>query len=130
MAEQIIQGADREITFTVTDSADVAIDLTTLAGYIVILYYKDDVEIQRYSREAKEGFKSLVQTDAANGIFDIKFQSEDTSKLRIGEEVFAEVKVETADVTYDDNTKHDPDTGILIAEVVKSQTEQYTDLTT
>lgn len=127
-SDKIIQGGDYEIDFTVTDSAGVAVDLTTLANYIAVLYYADGEVLQQYSRETKAGFKSLTETTPASGIFTVKLQSADTKTAR-KELVFGEVKVETVDVTYDDSTKHNPDTGIEIGTVVESQTEQYTALT-
>jgi len=130
ITDLIIQGGDYELDFVISDDAGTAIDLTTLAGYIVILYLKDknNTVLQQYSRQTKPGFKSLTETDATNGKFQVKLQSADTKTGR-EEIIFAEVKIETADVTFDDNTLHNPDTGIVVATLVQSQTEQYTDLT-
>ena len=126
----ILQGKDYELDFTITDDAGDPIDLTTLAGYICILFYKDGKLLQQYSRETKEGFKSLTQTDAPNGIFQVKLQSVDTKRARAGQDIFAEVMIETADVTYDNSTKHNGETDLIIGTIKESQSEQYTDLTT
>lgn len=124
----IIQGGDYELEITVNDSTGTVIDLTTLAGYIAVFYFADNDVLQQYSRKTKAGFKSLNESDPTNGIFTILLQSADTKTAKLGD-LFCEVKIETADITFDDSTKHNPDTGILVGTIVQSQTEQYTDLT-
>lgn len=128
MANKFVQGGDYTLQITATDEAGVVIDLTTLAGYIFIIFYSDNTVLQQYSEQTKAGFKPLIRHDETNGIFRVLLQSADTKIARV-EEIFGEVKLETVDVNFDDNTKHDPETGISLGNIVKSQSEQYTDLT-
>lgn len=124
----LVQGGDYAFNITVKDSADVVIDLTTLAGYICVVYYANGDLLQKYSEQTKAGFKALTETDGANGIFQIKLQSIDTKNARL-EEIFAEVKIETVDANYDSSTLHNPDTGISLGTIVKGITKDDSALT-
>jgi len=128
MAQDFVEGGDYLIQITAEDSAGTVIDLTTLNGYIFVIYYADGEVVQQYSRETVNGFKSLVLTDEVNGIFSVRLQSTDTTGVRF-EKIFGEVKLESPDVNFDNSIKHDPQTNIKLGQFVKSQTEQYTVLT-
>jgi len=99
MANEFIQGGDYELKITATDSVGAVIDLTSLNGYIFVIYYADGVVVTQYSKNTEAGFKPLVLTDEVNGIFSVRLQSVDTKKARL-EKIFGELKLETADTNF------------------------------
>jgi len=123
----IIQGGDYTIVITLTNSAGVAVDLTTLAGYICILFFEDGTVLQQYSEQTLAGFKSLEETTPASGIFTIRLQSADTKGAQLGD-LFAEIKTATADGNYTGN-RHDVDTKITVGTVVDGQSKDVLTLT-
>lgn len=120
----IIQGGDYPIIVTLTNSAGVAVDLTTLAGYILVLYDSEGTILQQYSEQTLAGFKTLEETTAASGIFTVRLQSIDTKTAKLGD-VFAEVKTATVDGNYTGN-RHDVDNLILVGTVVVGQSKNTT----
>ena len=123
---KIPQGSDKDIRITVKDSATQApVDLATLDEITCIIYYQqnsNDHPLQTYDLNdtSKE---PLVIVDAPNGIFKILLQSKTTKEAQIGD-IFAEVKTETDDVNFDDDTKHDVVRDILVAQIVRALTQE------
>lgn len=125
--ETVFQGEDKEITITLTSDGETPLDLNGVAGITCQLLDELEKLIQKYNTPARAEYKPIILSDPVNGQFTIKFQSADTKKTKLGK-VFLEIKIEIADVAYDENTIHNVAL-IHIINIVESNTVNETDLT-
>ncbi len=120
----IVKGADSPIKFQLkTAETGLAFDLTTLAGFIIVLYYAADGKvIEKFSQNALAGYESIIPTDLSGGIFGCNLQSATTASLECGD-IHAEIKTQSSDAAFDDSNFHSIIHGIEIGTVVDSLTK-------
>lgn len=102
----IYRGDDQEIEFKLTNELGNDINITTdIIGLLVILYYRDNSILAKYSLNAIPTYDTtnLVLTNPTLGEFIIKLQAEVTRVARL-ETVLVEVKVRYPDTDYSNNT--------------------------
>src|SRR5688572_26541520 len=111
----IYRGDDKKITLTLKDKLGVAINLTTLSGYLVILYNKlNNTVVQKYSKNVATGYKTILELDSVNGIIQVNLQSSDTSPLNVNTEIDCEIKTQKVDAAFDELTFHTLKRGVEI----------------
>ncbi len=121
----ILQAADQQIQLTVTDSSGAAYDMSSASKLIVAVYYEDGTLLQKYSKNSAAGWSVLDVTSASSGILKFKIETGDTITAPPGK-VFAEVRIQTADVSYEDGYYDLLGQGIYIGEIVQSITSTLT----
>lgn len=106
MARAIIyRGDDKKISLTLKKNG-VAIPLSSLTGYIVYLYYVGSGKVlQKYSKNALADYKTITETDVANGVFTINLERTDTETAGEGD-INAEIKTQITDNAFDLDTFH------------------------
>ena len=115
--ETILRGEDKVIHFVLSNENGTALDLTTLAGYIVILYYKEGgAVLKKYSKNTLSGYSGVVAVSDVDGTFDINLQSEDTKTANIGI-IHAELKTQVVNAGFSSSTFHTVVRGLEIGEV-------------
>jgi hypothetical protein len=125
--DSIYRGEDEIITFALL-SNDIALDLSTLAGYIVILYYKESgVVLKKYSKNTLSGYSPLTVISEIGGTFKVFLQSEDTKTANLGI-IHAEVKTQITDAGFSSSTFHSVERGIEIGEIFDSISKPITTL--
>ena len=120
----IVKGEDKKITITVKDADGVEIDLTTLNGYICVLYQVGLV-VAQYSKNVQVDFDPLTELDQGTdtGKFEVNLQSAQTSLAIANKDLFAEVKIQTAQAGFDDSTFDQIVGKIKVGTIVDSQTK-------
>lgn len=101
-------GEDIEIQFTVSDGNG-AVPLSGYDGIICIFYFASSKTVLgKYSKDVLAGYNSadFVVVDSPNGIFKIRIQSDVTRQATQFGAVHAEIKVQTQNNDYDNNTYH------------------------
>jgi hypothetical protein len=105
MADALIfKDTDTTVSITVKDDAGVAIDLTGFSG-IVVRVFQDQGDIDKFSLNAQAGFRSLVITDAVNGIFEIYLNADNLNGGTVDEWLFYEVKTQAVNANFDSSTE-------------------------
>jgi len=122
----IIKDTDNTIEITLKDQDGVAIDLSTLAGYVVEVYQKPNILFDQFSQQVQTGYRTTNETDAVNGVFEIYLNAANTSKGQVGREVFYEVKTLAVNANFDGATEEhsggEISLGNLQSSVTKGQT--------
>ncbi len=121
----IYQAADQSVTLKVKDSTGAAYDLSGASKLVVALYYLDKTILAKYSMNVGAGYKTLDMTNAATGQLALKIETVDTITAQEGK-VYAEIRAQLPDVTYEDSQYDLIGEGIYIGEVVKSITSTLT----
>lgn len=105
MADSLIfKDTDTTVEITVKDEAGVAIDLTGFSG-IVCNVFQDAGEIDKFSLNAQAGFRTLVITDAVNGVFEIYLNADNLNVGAVDEWLFYEVKTQAVNANFDSATE-------------------------
>lgn len=81
---------------------DVAVNLTDYSGIVFILYYKQNVVLEKYSRDVLAGYNNadFKVIDAPSGRFDILVQPS-ISLIAYGDELKGEIQVQKADADWE-----------------------------
>lgn len=126
--ERIIKGVDKEIEFTITDSAGVAIDPSSLIGIVIILYYNENNVLRKYSKNVKTGYGDVITGyDDVNGKVKVRLESSSTVNAKVNV-LYAEIKLQTTNNDYENNTFNDVVNGILVGAVVDGVSKNNDDL--
>jgi len=114
-------GEDKEITFRLTDSATgLPIVLSSLTGIILVLYYKDSIEVlSKYSLNALTGYETLVITDSVEGRFKIRLKRAVTKLANEGV-IHAEVLEENTNADFESSKFRTIRNGIEVGRLQKS----------
>ena len=99
----IYRGEDKKIELTILDADCVAVDLSTVAGYSIVIYQKG-IEISKYNEPAQAGFDPITVVDSLNGIVEINLQSAQTILGKVNKELFLAIKIQTVQASFDDGT--------------------------
>lgn len=120
----MIKGTDTTIKIKLKDNTGTPIDLSGLAGIVVIVYQKG-LTIDQFSLNFQSGFRSINITDGLNGEFEIYVNAENTKNAFIGKDIFIEVKTIAVDTNFDggDVTKS---TGQIKLSELKESELKYT----
>lgn len=112
-------------TFTLTEGTNPA-NLNNYTGIIVIIYNKDNNPLEKYSKQVINGFNSndYVESDATNGVFQLKMQAEDTKDWTEGA-VYAEIKTQVTSSEWSNNSYHTIASGIYLFDLKESLTSNY-----
>lgn len=122
----MIKGTDTTIKIVIKDQTGTPIDLSGLAGLVVIVYQKG-YTIDQFSLNPQIGFRFINITDGPNGEFEIYVNASQTKNAFVGKDVFYEVKTIAVDLNFDggDITKSSGE--IKLCELKESQLK-YVDL--
>lgn len=127
-SESIIKGVDKEIEFTILDSADNPINIAGLLGAVVILYYNETKKLVKYSINSKIGFEDIITGyDDVNGKLKVLLQSEITKNAEVGK-IYAELKIQTTNASYENNTFNSAVKGLFIGLITDGTTKNITSL--
>lgn len=121
----IVKDTDTTIEITLKNQAGVVIDLATLSGYVVEVFQKG-IAFDQFSKNAQAGYRTVNETDATNGVFQIYLNAANTIKGQVGREVFYEVKTLAVNANFDTSTEEHSggivSLGVLQATETKLQT--------
>lgn len=123
MSKQVInpirQGADQDITLLVKDSTGAVYDMSSAAKLVVILYYLGGTILAQYSMNSDVDWKDLDVTDFDIGKLYLKLETSETEDANPGK-IFAEIRMQTADVDYEDGYFDLIGNGIYVGEIVEA----------
>lgn len=124
----IIKGVDKEIEFTILDSNSAPINPSTVIGIVVVIYYDENNDLVKYSKNSKVGYENIITGyDDSNGKIKILLESATTKDAKRGL-IYAEVKLQTTNAAYVNNTYNEAATGIEIGRLIEGLTKNDTDL--
>lgn len=127
MATIAYRGEDLPVTLTITDGSN-PVDLATLEGYIAIFYFAESGKVlDKFSKNTIAGYGDVEETDAPNGEFECKIQSAVTAAAEEGT-VLVEVKTQTNDVEYTDNSFNTVVRDLEVCELCDAKSKDVTDL--
>jgi len=107
MADYVLyRGEDKLIEVTIKDSAGSAVDLDTLDGIQAYIVDSRKSVLVKFSLNGESGFETLTKSDAANGKYQIRLQSDRTGNARL-ETYSIETKIQRTDAAYDNSSKMD-----------------------
>jgi hypothetical protein len=126
--EFIYKGGDKKIELTISNDGE-PLDLTTLAGYIVVIYNKlNNNVVQKYSKNAATGYKDILVTNAPEGIIQVNLQVSEIANLSEGTEIDAEIKTQVTDAAFENSTFQSLVRGIEIGVIKESISKTDTSL--
>lgn len=122
----IVKDTDTTIEITLTDANGVAIDLSTLSGYVVEVFQKPNKVLDQFSKNAQAGYRSVNETDIPNGVFEIYLNASNTANGMAGRDVFYEVKTLAVNANFDSGTEEKSTKPVLLGTLEESKTQQQT----
>ena len=126
---QIKKGSDATISLTITDEqTKLALDLTTLQGYVILLYYvTGDKILAKFSKNTVAGFDTLNEIDAAAGKVEIYLDRAITEKAAVGK-IDLEVQVQEANSNFAANNFRSIGRDFEVGEIVETISKGSGDL--
>lgn len=99
-------GADGDFEVTIVDEDGAAIDLTAMFNTILILYYENETQLQKYSVLPSAGWVPMTIGGVDNNVLSFRLLSSDTTLAPKGI-VLYEVRTQATDVGATDDSKYD-----------------------
>ena len=117
-SQKIYKGSDQAIEIPLEDQDGNAINPNTdLIGLVIILYYDKGALLNKYSLNAKNNYDPITVNNASKGLVEVKLQSAVTNTAKEGL-IYAEVKAQEDNTSYQSNTFDMVDAGIEVGEIV------------
>lgn len=113
--EQIPNGQDTTILFTIQDVNGNPIDINNCPEIVVAVYQKRETVLSTY----KKTLSTVDVLDAANGQVAVYVTKKVTSKTLEGR-LYAEIAVDVTNTSYPDNKKRSIITKIIVGDIVTS----------
>lgn len=108
MAEDIIfKDTDTPVTIVIKtdEEPSVVIDLTGYTGILVRVFQDNGIDIDKFSKNAQTGFRTLDVTDAVNGEIMIYLNADNVNQGIVDEPLFYEVKLQLVNAKFDSGTQ-------------------------